>query len=904
MAKNESSVGGLVSAFALVAGVLSGTLLRTSGPVEQTKPTSHAPASVVAHEQVVPEGASLADLKPVMELIAESIGVSIEPDRAILALRPLLAEVGDHSDRRSRDVANALTQLKAFLSRPDQPDVERQSAFESAAIVDGYLRSDINPEARFHKLRSQVTEKLLEEFTNEDALQKLTEYVGGTRSPSMDVRFLLATIPDYVDSNSGWVADETIGAIQSAMSHAGFVLDRFKLIDWSRVDDARTDRVANDSRLHERQPGAIIFRKVDTTNKLDARDHDVTLQVVLLVLETPTTGVHRRSLANAIDFVHRWECKIGHREKPQLRVVGPMFSGSIPSLALEFKASRGKFDSVSMVTGAAMVDDNRAIVQALAGQGVTYESVVAPTPKVMAALSRTLGAMNSDWRVGEHVALLVESNTSFGQAATVAVATSKNADGTDNAAKTCPSFRGRVIEGTFPCAVVYPFPLHVAQLRSDATLPATGTIPLLPSPIVPLNFKDTTPASDQLPALRPQLTSPVVEATVANILDNIRHENLTAVGIVATDSRDVMFLAREVKKAFPDVQLFFMGSYLLYLEPEYIPYTRGAIVGSPYSLSLGTQSDTSRRAHATITRETFPSFIATGVFNATSLLLGKTDQLIDYCEPTVSAGESTVPCAPPVWSTVIGNDGYWPLEAAQNEADVVRTVEASRPAFQQLPTTTVGGLIARRSGTVYRGGWLGDSTVVSGSAPSSASQTAKRISPRDQSASIVWSSRDTARLHGSPCLPCARLPRHMAGNDPDRSVCPARRLPAFHRDARGDGDLSDRLGARRYRFPACLELPVRRKRHHTVFTTRSQPGIEQDRDGIQWRAGDWRNRLLRHVHRPDGCLDATTDRTEDGVRGEPVARGRDCFTDVGQRPAFRRVARSDGCRGTAAGHGW
>src|SRR5262249_39348604 len=140
-------------------------------------------------------------------------------------------------------------------------------------------------------------------------------------------------------------------------------------------------------------------------------------------------------------------------------------------------------------------------------------------------------------------------------------------------------------------AIVYRFPLHVAQLRNDAT--PTVTMPLLPAPIVPLNFRDATPPADQLPALRPQLTSPVVEATISNLLDNIRHEGITAVGIIATDSRDVLFLAREVKKAAPDVQLFLAGSYLLYLHPDYIPYPRGALAVSPYPLALASQ----RRIH-------------------------------------------------------------------------------------------------------------------------------------------------------------------------------------------------------------------------------------------------------------------------------------------------------------------
>src|SRR5262245_7883630 len=43
------------------------------------------------------------------------------------------------------------------------------------------------------------------------------------------VEFMLATVPDYVDSNTAWMADEVLGAIRAALSHDGYVLDRFDL---------------------------------------------------------------------------------------------------------------------------------------------------------------------------------------------------------------------------------------------------------------------------------------------------------------------------------------------------------------------------------------------------------------------------------------------------------------------------------------------------------------------------------------------------------------------------------------------------------------------------------------------------------------------------------------------------
>jgi hypothetical protein len=347
-----------------------------------------------------------------------------------------------------------------------------------------------------------------------------------------------------------------------------------------------------------------------------------------------------------------------------------------------------------------MADANPTIVSAIA-PGVTYESAAQPTSAEMKALSRALGRMNPAWSTGEHVALLVESNTSFGQSAApeglrATMVRGANAAGTvaDSPAELrCPSFPGTPISPiAFPCATVYRFPLHVSQLRSDATLSQTSSVSLLPTPIVPLSFRDTTPASDQLPALRPQLASPVAEATVDNILDNIRHEDLDVVGIVATDARDVLFLAREVRKAAPDAQLFFVGSYLLYLQPEYLPYTRGALVASPYPLALGSQ----RTNGGGTDRDAFPSFIAAGVFNATSIQLQATRQLVDYCDPAVNSAEARPgPCKPPVWVTVIGNDGYWPLTYESGNAAFVHEASDAAPSpIHQTPLTTAAGLTA------------------------------------------------------------------------------------------------------------------------------------------------------------------------------------------------------------------
>ena len=57
--------------------------------------------------------------------------------------------------------------------------------------------------------------------------------------------------------------------------------------------------------------------------------------VVLLALETPTSGVHREALRNGTRFIRAWNrCRGVPLRDSDLRVLGPTFSGSSRSLAL------------------------------------------------------------------------------------------------------------------------------------------------------------------------------------------------------------------------------------------------------------------------------------------------------------------------------------------------------------------------------------------------------------------------------------------------------------------------------------------------------------------------------------------------------------------------------------------
>jgi len=131
------------------------------------------------------------------------------------------------------------------------------------------------------------------------------------------IEFLIATLPDAIDSNSRWMFDPIIDALQRAASESGFVLDRFFIPDWNRERDG--DHASEPSGAHERWPGIILFREPNTAPS--------TLLIVFCVSETAVSGVHQDALKRSLATI-----RLLASPAATIRVLGPTFSGSIRSL--------------------------------------------------------------------------------------------------------------------------------------------------------------------------------------------------------------------------------------------------------------------------------------------------------------------------------------------------------------------------------------------------------------------------------------------------------------------------------------------------------------------------------------------------------------------------------------------
>jgi len=136
------------------------------------------------------------------------------------------------------------------------------------------------------------------------------------------LRFLIATVPEPISASLRSDFDNLMAAIQQAMQTDKYLIDSFYLPwkdkeegnplsmgDGIDIDDHAGNNLGlikaddEDEKRYKNEPGIILFRK-------DATDEDRELLVLFLVGETPTGGVRKEALMEAlqqVSYLARWQ---------------------------------------------------------------------------------------------------------------------------------------------------------------------------------------------------------------------------------------------------------------------------------------------------------------------------------------------------------------------------------------------------------------------------------------------------------------------------------------------------------------------------------------------------------------------------------------------------------------------
>ena len=495
--------------------------------------------------------------------------------------------------------------------------------------------------ARFLFSRASDQENLADQAVNE-------KYI---------IEFLIATVPDPIDSRLPSFFDSFAESIESAAGAAGYALDRFAL-PWGVEGDSSQEKPPLwRLTLYDSVPGLILFRNPSGRKLL----------LVFLVGETPTTGIHKQAMFSALDQIaqfYPWDPH--HADLPPMfpeatrsgstdtfKILGPSFSGSMSSLrfALEgWLASRGNSANLrfQIISGSATAIDAGWLSHVGHNQA-TFHATVPPDDETFPAFVCYL-----QWYVqsgGNRIAILREENTGYGQTAL-----------------------GGIVHGScggasvFPDILSLPFPLHISRLReasaqetSTAAQPGSRQASGKPTSATPAKERPAEPR-EVLPSFS-DLTVQSAELTLSNLLSTIAREQYTYVGIVATDVRDTMFLARQIRQHCPATVLFTVNSDLLYADPAVTDVTQGMLVFTPYPL-FNLEQLWTYPYRGGETRLQFSSQAAEGVYNATLALLNRGELMVDYGSVLPAPNRSAQPehRKPSLWVTAIGNGETLPVK--------------------------------------------------------------------------------------------------------------------------------------------------------------------------------------------------------------------------------------------------
>lgn len=472
----------------------------------------------------------------------------------------------------------------------------------------------------------------------------------------------IVTLPDPVDSHLDWGFDGGLEAMNRAFERAGYVADRFWL-PWAsamRSGGSSSSAPVDTARKWVRYPGALLFRRASPLQ------HQ--LHLVYIVGEIPTVGLHQDALQEALAERESLRatvvrgpgvaqgdstlgpCLVLAPGSDTIRIVGPALSGSVPSLANALarwqNTGAHTVSAISIISGSATNDDNHAVLNQV--PGTRFSATVYPSSSLTWFIDKVLAR-----RMGiplERIAMLTEGSTQFGQLEAAAVGANQPRDAGPTGASQ-PRDSG---------LLSIPFPINIASLRAEY-----ARHPVVPSrteeeqgqsaPRVPLSLTDPALTTERPGLASTQLTVPAADLAVREILRTLQAHRVRAVGIAASDVRDQLFLAEIIKEHLSDVQLFMVGSNILFLRPDLNEALLGTLIVSTYPLFLENQFwDPTRTNRA---RLMFTSDVAEGIYNATLMQLGADTAAADYSRPIVA---DTL-WRPPLWVTTVGRDALYPV---------------------------------------------------------------------------------------------------------------------------------------------------------------------------------------------------------------------------------------------------
>jgi len=491
------------------------------------------------------------------------------------------------------------------------------------------------------------------------------------------IRTLIATVPDPYRTDLRLLFDRSLDSILWAVADSGYSLES-RWLPWAATapdtvsltlapapspapaaPQKLTLSLSQSGDRPKDKPGILLFRGERRLEEWD----DVL--VVFLVGETVTGGLNRHAFSKALDYLDEISDDVDRDGARDIRIVGPTFSGTFDSLAEVIREQNAaETFHFHLISGTATDQrSQRKFVEDQFGSATIHFSTTVENDTF--AIHAFVDYIWHGWwgKPGE-IAVLAEDQTAYGRI-------------TDE---------WRHLGRESPEQWLFMrFPYGISRLRNsyeqeNAAATLTNAEPSTPKGTVPqtLQFNLGTPDERDIVPAYSKVQSPISqEAALMSISTALQREHVSYVGIVATDVLDAVFLVRFLRKNCPDARIFMLDSDLLFARAEPNTALEGILNITTYPLFSRNQHWTKSELRGGRPRRTaFANRYAEGEYNAARKQLWEMNA-ISNGEPKKGKGEPQEEeilleyrrpddrypdeRKPPLWLTVLGRDGYWPV---------------------------------------------------------------------------------------------------------------------------------------------------------------------------------------------------------------------------------------------------
>jgi hypothetical protein len=485
------------------------------------------------------------------------------------------------------------------------------------------------------------------------------------------LEFVIATVPNPTLTHLPLLFDRLIEIMQQAAQDNQYSYDS-SWLPWSEGKEYTRlpDQQAADDLLsfQESQPGILVFR--NSLNQQGDSPYKGGL-AVFIVSELPTGGVNQGQFDNALAWMERLGALSPERD---LRILGPTFSGSLPSLyrSLHFSKLRPFAGTKKIRVSSGSVSSDSYYYwfkgKLESDQLGTFETAMEGDSVLV---DRFCQYIDSQQFRTDRVAFLSEDETAFG---TEPISETDTKYGKHFRAQkgAHESKQGVCTYSGGPTYLYYP--RDIASLRSayekQSIFSAGKQAANANNDSTTLRGDLSEPTSSEHDTVRTyggQLTPLAQESVLIAITDVLKDKKIDFVVLRSTNTLDQIFLSQFLRRSFPNTRVVIDGVDQLFRRGAEGSSLRGVMALSPYPL-LNRQQDWNSPPSQWSSGEGYRIFgvdVAEGLYVAARGLFpdrGSKVQIANYSPPAfASGGGNGDDDRPATWLTVIGHRQFWPV---------------------------------------------------------------------------------------------------------------------------------------------------------------------------------------------------------------------------------------------------